>query len=54
MWIFVWVMIAALMLLGFIFFSVMSLGALIGFIVNLMLLPLRIILTVIRAILGVF
>ena len=54
MWIFVWMLVAALMLFGFIVFSVMSVGAFIGLIVNLMLLPIRIILSVIRTLLGVF
>jgi hypothetical protein len=54
MWILVWMMVAAFMFLGFLFFSVMSVGAFIGLIVNLILLPLRIILAVIRALLGVF
>lgn len=54
MWIFVWMLVAALMLFGFMVFSVMSVGAFIGLIVNLILLPLRIILTVIRAIFGIF
>jgi hypothetical protein len=47
-------MVAALMFFGFIFFSVMSVGAFVGLIVNLALLPLRIILTVFRALLGIF
>ena len=47
-------LVAALMLFGFMIFSVMSVGAFIGLIVNLILLPLRIILTVIRAIFGIF
>jgi len=47
-------MVAALMFFGFIFFSVMSVGSFVGLIVNLILLPLRIILMVIRALLGAF
>jgi hypothetical protein len=54
MWIFVWMMVAALMFFGFIFFSVMSVGSFVGLIVNLILLPLRIILAVFRALLGIF
>lgn len=54
MWILVWVMVAAFMFFGFLFLSVMSVGAFIGLFVNLILLPLRIILAVIRALLGVF
>jgi hypothetical protein len=47
-------LVVAFMLFGFVLFSVMSVGAFIGLIVNLILLPLRIILTVIRALFGVF
>ncbi len=54
MWILVWMMVAAFLFFSFLFFSVMSLGAFIGLIVNLILLPLRIILAFIRALLGVF
>ena len=54
MWIFVWMMVTALMFFGFIFFSVMSVGSFVGLIVNLILLPLRIILAVFRALLGTF
>ncbi len=54
MWIFVWMMVAALMFFGFIFFSIMSVGSFVGLIINLILLPLRIILMVFRARLGIF
>ncbi len=54
MWIFVWMMIAALMFFGFILFSIMSVGSFVDLIINLILLPLRIILAVFRALLGIF
>lgn len=52
--IFVWMLIAALMFFGFIFFSVISVGTFVGILINLLLLPLRILLAVFRAFLGLF
>lgn len=54
MWIFTWMLIAAFMFFGFLFFSMMSIGALAGLIINLALLPIRILLFVIKSIFGVF
>ena len=52
--IFAWLILATFMLLGFIFFSVMSVGVFVSLIVNLALLPLRIFIRVLRLIFGIF
>ena len=52
--IFAWMIFAAFMLLGFMIFSLVGLGALIAFVVNLALLPLRILIGVFRLIFRIF
>ena len=52
--IFVWLILATFMLLGFIFLSVMSVGVFVSLIVNLALLPLRIFIWILRLFFGIF
>ncbi len=49
-----WLILATLMLLGFISLSVMSVGIFVSIIVNLALLPLRIFIWVLRLFFGIF
>lgn len=53
MLVFVWMLIAAFVLLGLILASVIGLGLFVGVLVNLILLPFRIILWFIRMLFGV-
>ena len=50
----IWLMLAAFLLVGLIGLSILGFGALIGLLVNLVLLPLRIFLWILRALLGLF
>ena len=52
--IFAWMLFAAFMLLGFMIFTIVGIGAVITFVVNLALLPLRILLWVFRLIFRIF
>ena len=49
-----WLILATLMLLGFISLSVMSVGIFVSIIVNLALLPLRMFIWVLRLFIGIF
>ncbi len=49
-----WLILATLMLLGFISLSVMSVGIFVSIIVNLALLPLRILIWILRLFFGIF
>ncbi len=51
---FVWMLIAAFVLFGLILVSIIGFGLFIGFLVNLILLPFRIILWFIRMLFGIF
>lgn len=49
-----WLMLAAFLLVGFIGLSILGFGALISLLINLVLLPLRIFIWILRALLGLF
>ena len=50
----IWLMLAAFLLVGLIGLSILGFGALIGLLINLVLLPLRIFLWILRALFGLF
>jgi len=49
-----WLLLGALVTIGFLTLSAMSIGLFVALIVNIVLLPLRILIFVIRLILGIF
>ena len=50
----IWLLLAAFLFMGLIGLSILGFGALIGLLVNLVLLPLRIFVWILRALLGLF
>ena len=50
----IWLMLAAFLLVGLIGLSILGFGALIGLLINLMLLPLRIFIWILKGLFGLF
>lgn len=50
----IWLMLAAFLLVGLIGLSILGFGALIGLLINLVLLPLRIFIWILKGLLGLF